>query len=335
MMKKYGLFFVVLCCISCQHTFLGSDPVNTPRNNFENLWSTLDQKYSFFTYKKVDWNEVYLKYSPKIDNSMSDVKLFNVLFEMLSELKDSHVNLSSPFNVSRYEKQFASSPVNYEERIINKYLRSDYYVTGPLKHQFLNSGAVGYVRYSSFENDVSSANIDFVNTRFKDTKGIILDVRSNGGGNISNVFSLSSHFADKRRNVYTSYIKNGPGHEDFSGPNDVYVSPSGTSFTKKVCVLTNRGSYSATSFLVLAMRNFPNVTIVGDTTGGGLGAPTGAELPNGWGFRFSCSRTITPEGENFEDGIPPDIAINLSSTDSKNGVDSIIETAISIIMSDN
>jgi hypothetical protein len=333
MMRRIWLILLSLSLFSCQDTFLGSDPPGTPRDNFESLWKTLDEKYSYFAYKHVNWNEVYRKYSPKIYNSMSDIQLFNVLFQMLSELRDSHVNLVSPFNVSRYETQFISSPVNYDENLLKNYLKSDYYVTGPLKHQFLNSGTIGYIRYSSFEDEVSPGNIDFVISRFLNTKGIIIDVRSNGGGSISNVFTLCSRFTDKKRQMYTSYIKNGPGHEDFSGPNYVYMSPSAVNFTGKVCVLTNRDCYSATSFFVLAMRNLPNVTIVGDTTGGGLGAPTGAELPNGWGYRFSCSRTLSPSGENFEDGVPPDVAINISASDEQKKKDSIIEEAIHIIMS--
>lgn len=331
-MKAIQWFLVLcICCCSCNKMLLGDDPKNTPRENFESLWKTLDEKYSFFAYKNVDWNKVYRKYSPYIDNSMTDEELFNVFFEMLSELKDSHVNLRAPFNITSYEQQFANSPSNFDEDIVaENYLGSNYYLTGTIKHQFLKSGTVGYIRYPSFEDDVEGS-IDFVINRFKDTKGIILDVRNNGGGNVNNVFALGSRFADKKRPVYISYVKNGPGHEDFSGPNQVYLSPSGTTYKHKVCILTNRKSYSATSFLVLAMRNFPNVTIVGDTTGGGLGAPTGAELPNGWSYRFSCSRTFTLQGENFESGIPPDVHTNTRYADFIKGKDTIIEEAIKII----
>jgi Periplasmic protease len=332
-MKIFLLVLSTIWFVSCQETFLGRDPSGTPRENFESLWKTLDEKYSFFDYKKIDWNEVYNRYSPRIYNSMDDIQLFNVLFEMLSELRDSHVNLVAPFNVSRYELEFTRSPLNYDERIVNSYyLKNDYYITGPFKHQLLMEGTVGYVRYASFEDEVTPGAIDFVTSRFKNTKGIIFDVRSNGGGSISNMFTIASRFADTRREVYVSYLKNGPGHEDFTGPNDVFIEPSGVNFNQRVCILTNRGSYSATSFFVLAMRNFPNITIVGDTTGGGLGAPTGAELPNGWGYRFSCSKTLSTDGQNYEDGIPPDVEVNMTSTDIQKNKDNIIEKAISIIV---
>jgi hypothetical protein len=336
MIRKLSWLLVVFLVLSgCQKLFLGSDPPSSPVTNFESLWKTIDERYSFFSYKNIDWNEIHEKYRPRINDSLTDIQLFAVLFEMLAELRDAHVNLVSPFNVSRYEGVFTKSPENFDNRLIaTNYLGDNYFITGPFKHQLIGSNEVGYIRYSSFSDEVSESDIDFVVDRFKDTKGIIIDVRSNGGGFVSGVIRICSRFADEQRHIYTSCLKNGPGHEDFAVPNEIYITPASTKYLKKVCILTNRGCYSATSFFVLAMRNFPNVTIVGDTTGGGLGAPTGAELPNGWGFRFSASRTLSPEGENFEDGIPPDVQVNLQTSDVAEGVDTIIEKAISLIKAD-
>lgn len=328
-MRKLLILFLISAA-SCTDIFMGEDIKSTPRENFNYLWNTLDQKYSFFAYKNVDWNEVYAKYNKLVSDDMEDPQLFGLFFEMLSELRDAHVNLKSPFNVSRYDEVFTRSPENFNARLVqDHYLRSTYFITGPFKHQSIALGTIGYVRFSSFSAAMSKSDIDFVLNTYKNHKGLIFDVRDNGGGYISNVFKLCKAFADQRRHVYTSYIKTGPGHEDFSEPNEVYLSPdSKTPFTKPVCVLTNRGCYSATSFFVLAMKSFPNVTIVGDTTGGGLGAPTGAELPNGWSFRFSCTRTLSPDGINYEDGIPPDIQKNLKTSDVNKGFDTIIEAAI-------
>jgi C-terminal processing protease CtpA/Prc len=314
--------------------FIGDDIKSTPHENFEYLWKTLDEKYSFFEYKNIDWNEVYVRYKSKIKDDMSEDQLFDVFFQMLAELKDAHVNLTSPFNITRYDEVFAKGPENYNNRLISdNYLLNNYGITGPFKHQAIAYGTIGYIRFESFSDDVSSSDINYVINKYKDLKGIIFDVRNNGGGYVENVFTLCRAFADQKRHVYTSYIKTGPGHEDFSGPHEVYLGPSGTIYSKPVCVLTNRSCYSATSFFVLAMKSFPNVTVVGDTTGGGLGAPTGAELPNGWSFRFSCTRTLSPQGINYENGIPPDVVKYLRTTDVSRGLDSIIEAAIRVINS--
>src|ERR1035437_1272410 len=107
MIRKIGLLlFICAFLCRCQETFLGVDPPSTPTTNFESLWKTIDERYSFFSYKNINWNDVYGKYRPQISDSMSDIQLFSVLFEMLAELKDAHVNLVSPFNVSRYDQVF-------------------------------------------------------------------------------------------------------------------------------------------------------------------------------------------------------------------------------------
>lgn len=336
-MKIFALIGFILISTGCSEMFLGEDVKSTPRENFKYLWNVLDQKYSFFSYKNIDWNQIYEKYNSRISDDMTDVELFNELFAMLSELRDAHVNLVSPFNVSRYDDVFGNSPENFNNRLIQEhYLRSKYLITGPFKHAAIAYGNVGYVRYASFASSVSKEDILFVINKYRDMKGIIFDVRNNGGGYIRNVFTISSVLADQRRHVYTSYIKTGPGHEDFSEPNEIMISPASTiPYTKPVYILTNRGCYSATSFFVLAMKAFPNVTTMGDTTGGGLGAPTGAELPNGWSFRFSCTRTLSPEGINYEDGIPPDKVKYLRTSDANKGIDTIIEAAVSEIIAND
>jgi C-terminal processing protease CtpA/Prc len=71
-----------------------------------------------------------------------------------------------------------------------------------------------------------------------------------------------------------------------------------------------------------------NVILVGDTTGGGLGMPNGGQLPNGWTYRFSVTQTLDLNGNNWENGVPPDVLAILSPADVANGKDSVIEKAI-------
>jgi C-terminal processing protease CtpA/Prc len=80
------------------------------------------------------------------------------------------------------------------------------------------------------------------------------------------------------------------------------------------------------------MREIPDVTIVGDTTGGGLGLPIGTELPNEWQIHCAGSQLLSVSGENLELGIPPDIQVDMKKEDMDKGVDSIIEKAIDVIM---
>ena len=92
-------------------------------------------------------------------------------------------------------------------------------------------------------------------------------------------------------------------------------------------VLVDRGSYSATSLFALATKAFSNITLVGDTTGGGGGLPSGGQLPNGWTYRFTVSQVLDLNGNNFtEDGVPPDIKAAFDWSDLTK--DEILERAI-------
>jgi len=345
-MKKISLSLMVFLLLtllllgSCKKVFIHEDVANNPQENFDYLWNDIQNRYSYLNYKGVDWNEVYDTLSPKIQEGMSSTSLFSVLATMLNTLQDGHVNLQSWFNVSNYFPIFLSSPQDYNSRLVlERYLLrvpSRYYVTGGLQHTVIDTLGVriGYIRYSSFVNTVHDYDMSFIISRFlgDSCDGVIIDVRSNGGGDVGNVLPLADHFVDQERLAYFSQIKTGAG-ENFGDNEDVYLEPaSDYLFTKRVAVLSNRNSYSATSLFCLSMKALPYVRMIGDSTGGGLGAPTYGELPNGWTYRFSVTRTLSPNGDNWEGGVPADILIDLDPTAEENGFDSIIERAIQYII---
>lgn len=331
--KYIAILFSLVLLISCEKAIMDEPIADNPIETFDYLWNEVDQHYSFFDYKGIDWDNTYNKYRPHVNNEMNEYQLFNLMFDMLTELRDGHVNLISHFNVSRYEFDLQGKN-NYNERLIKEYYISDkYYVTGPFAHDYIQDKNIGYVRYSSFANNVSEYSMDFVLARFTETDGLILDLRQNGGGSVSNIFNILEHFVKNETSVYHSYIKNGPEHENFSDAQTATVSPNGQySYTHKpVMVLVDRGSFSATSFFSLACKAIPNMYLVGDTTGGGLGAPSGGQLPNGWTYRFSVTKTLSLSGENFENGVPPDFFAELNDTDVLLGEDALIEKAVELI----
>lgn len=325
---------LVLGTASCEDLlFSGEEKSTDPQTNFDFLWKTANEQYAFFDYKGIDWDKVYQQYQPQIKPGMSQDSLFRVLFRMMNELKDGHVNLISAFNVSRFNFDLLG-PANIDNRVVKeKYLRENAYSTGPFLHNGLAGNRIGYIRYTSFANQVSDFHLAFLLSRYAKTTGLIIDVRQNGGGSVENVFTILNHLANQRTFLFDSYLKNGPGREDFEGPQKAYAEPkASTPYSGKVAILIDRGSFSASSFFALGARELPNVTLVGDTTGGGLGIPNGGQLPNGWTYRFSISRTLSPNGENFENGVPPDVRVLLNENDRLRGIDTVIERAISILL---
>ena len=324
---------LVSALVSCDNLFFEKDLVSKSRKeNFEYLWKECNERYAYMDYKQINWQQVHDRYDALINEEMSEDSLFSVLGAMLNELRDGHVNLKSYFNVSHFNID-QLGPDNFDFRLIqDHYLPKDYYISGPFTHDFIANNKVGYIRLSSFTGTVSHDNLNFILRRYANTQGLILDLRENGGGASSDVFKLISHFIPAKTHVYNSRLKSGAGHNDFTESQPGYVSPAGLLYLKKVMVLTDRGTFSAGSFTALGMKELPNVTVVGDTTGGGLGVPNGGQLPNGWIYRFSITQTLDLAGNNYENGVPPDIHAVLKTSDVSRGVDTVIERALEEIL---
>ena len=334
-MKKFYLTFtiILLTLTSCHEV---EEWENDPRGNFDALWTILDEHYCFFNEKNVDWDKIYNRYSARLDDKMTRFELFQVCSEMLDELKDGHTNLITPFSTSYYHQWWSDYPQNYDERLWQEhYLNFNYRSTCGIYYGILSQN-IGYMNYSSFSNTIGNGNLDEVLAHLLSCNGLIIDVRNNGGGNLTNVETLVARFIKQR--TLAGYIshKTGPGHNDFSSPEPFYYEPAEEghiSWRKGVVVLTNRSTFSAANNFVSIMKYLPNVRIVGATTGGGSGMPYSSELPNGWGVRFSACSILDPKGNVTEFGINPSqgCEIDLDPQAALQGKDSMIDFAIELL----
>lgn len=328
---KYSVLslFILLFFTSC---FDEDSYDNTKRGNFEALWKIMDERYCFFEYKDVDWQEVHDRYALRVTEDMTNDALFDILAEMLAEVKDGHVNLVANHNRARYSKWYDDYPDNFDEKIQRNYIGTDYPQAGGMKYKIFENN-IGYIYYGDFSSGLGGANLDQVLSRMAVCKGIIIDVRHNGGGMLSNADKFAERFFTQKTLVGYIMHKKGKGHNDFSKPYARYVEPSDRmKYLKDVVILTNRRSYSATNDFVNAMSYLPNVTIIGDRTGGGSGLPLSSEIPNGWWVRFSASPMLNAEKGQIEFGIDPDIKVDMTKEDMLNGIDTILETAFQYLI---
>ncbi|MDR1544872.1 MAG: S41 family peptidase [Prevotellaceae bacterium] len=308
----------------------------TPQTNFDALWRILDEKYCFFDDKDIDWNGVKAVYQPQLAKMKNEVQMFDLFAQMIDTLQDGHVNLYSQFDVSRCKGWFEDYPENFNAAIISqRYLGENYRVSGGFSYNLIDNKKIGYMRYSSFENAVSGAGMKYIREIFGNCKGIILDVRSNGGGSLSYSEALAACFLKEK--TLTGYIrhKNGIGHNDFSAPKAVYTDPKDAPVDwsdLNIVILTNRRCYSATNdFICRIKNNAPNVVIVGRTTGGGGGVPSSNELPCGWMIRFSAVQLLDKNHNQIEFGIEPDFSVDLENDDVAEGKDTLIEYAVNLL----
>lgn len=308
--------------------------------NFNALWTVVDEHYCFFEEKGVDWNEVYKRYHRRLADDMRGLEFFNLCAQMLDELCDGHVNLSSSFKTSYYRKWWSDYPQNFDERLVEQYyLRFEYSSVGGIDYAVLRDN-VGYIRYPSFSYPVSDGALDAILTQFALCKGIIIDIRNNGGGDMTNVETIVSHFIGERILAGSICHKTGPGHNDFSEPYPYYFDPAEdgcVKWIKPVVVLTNRSTFSAANNFVSVMQYLPNVKIVGATTGGGSGMPFSSEIPCGWGVRMSACPVFDAQGLPTENGVDPSpgCEVDLDPVLALAGVDTMLDFAVETILTGN
>ena len=337
-MKKYMLTALTVLSLVFSSCHEIEEYPNTTVGNFEQLWQLFDEHYCFFREKGVDWDAVHDKYAPRAAACQSERELFSVCSDMIGELRDGHVNLSSWFDTYYYRAWWSDYPQNYDARIVREnYLYFKYDQVGSVSFAILPDN-IGYVRIPSFESGLGESNMDAILSKMRLCHGIIIDVRDNGGGYLTNVETLVARFISD--DLYAGSIshKTGPGHNDFSEPYDYYFHPAPASrikYMKPVVILTNRSSYSATNNFVSIMKFLPRVRIVGDTTGGGSGLPFTSEIPCGWTVRFSACSILDASGKETEFGVEPSegCKVDMTDDDRARGRDTILETAFTVLTS--
>jgi C-terminal processing protease CtpA/Prc len=332
--RKAAVSLLFAACLSLAGCQKESTYTMDARTNFEALWKIMDEHYCFFEYKGIDWDEIHQTYSRQVSDTMNQYELFDFLGGMLAELKDGHTNLVSSFNVARYWAWYESYPSNFSYDIQKEYLGTAYHITGGVKYLRLPDTSVGYMYYGSFSTLVTERGLDEIFKYFSDCRGLIVDVRDNGGGSLSYSDRLASRFLEEKINAGYIIHKTGPGHNDFSELYPIELKPSDRSrWLRPVVILTNRHSYSATNDFVNKVRLLPHVTIMGDRTGGGSGLPFNSELPNGWLVRFSASPILDANRQHTENGIDPDVKVDMTIRDIARGKDTLIEEAVQWIRS--
>ena len=320
---------------SCTEPLTYSGSKDDPYKNFDQLALIVKQRYCFFKQKEIDWDAVTAKSRAEITTETNPVELFKIMSGMLDSLRDGHVNLSAPFANSYYKKWWSDYPQDFNERTLQEYyLKFGGYQKGGMTYAVFLPDTVGYVRIPSFSTQLSPTTLDYVLAALGSTVGMIIDIRDNGGGYLTNVPEVVGRFITEK--ITGGYIrhKTGPGPEEFSKPFKVEYEPAEKGriqyLDRPIILLTNRSCFSAANDFTAVMKTLPNVTIVGARTGGVGGMPFSSELPNGWGIRFSACPINDADDRITEFGIDPDIEVHCTPQELAAGKDAILNYALDI-----
>ena len=339
MKKLASLFVISFSLVACEKAFLGADEENSNTNVFEIFWNDLDQHYSLFTVRAIDWDMLYQTYGPQVNDQLSEDELWTVMSNLMEQLDDSHSTLYDGNKI--YKSGYAlneRSKAEFDAGLINaKYVEGVTQVKSEneLYYGKIKNKEIGYIYLGSMNGNNPDV-IDEVLEKLEHYEAIILDIRQNRGGEDRYAARIAQSFADGEHLIYSVQTRNGPSHDDFDDKKLYYTQfDYANPYTKPVIVLTDRRTISAGEIFLLHMNSFSHVTQIGDTTAGDFSTVSNMRfLPNGWTYVYSIQNFLLPNGSSLDGiGHVPDIYMKNTVSDIKSSVDKVLEGAFDYLTS--
>lgn len=184
-----------------------------------------------------------------------------------------------------------------------------------------DGGSVGLLTLSQFGGETIAEVTGLLqNVGATDIKGLIIDLRYNGGGYLDGAIDLTSMFLKEGR-VVTVAGRTSQQHHDVTGRTLLPDMP--------VVILINGGSASASEIFAGAMQDHDRATIVGTQSFGKGTVQEVIELPGGTALRVTTATWLTPDGTDLgKHGVTPDIVVERTTEDREADRDPQLEAAM-------
>jgi carboxyl-terminal processing protease len=172
-----------------------------------------------------------------------------------------------------------------------------------------SGGTLGYVALNQFgENSMNEVRDALNKFKDKNLKGIILDLRYNGGGYLDGAVDLVSMFLRQGEVVSVESRGGETDRHDVSGHPLFPDTP--------MVVLINQGSASASEIAAGALQDHRRATIIGMKSFGKGTVQEVIDLPGGSSLRVTVAHWLTPNGKNLgKEGVQPDIKVERGAND--------------------
>ena len=285
-----------------------AEPDVTPEQNKEALAAlakAIDDDYGYRDRKEVDWAKEIATRRPKFEKAKSANEFARLTAHLLRQAEDAHVYVEA--GDVTIGTRANSAPPNFNfETLKNGVPGWTDHGGGVFSGQF--DDGVGYVLFSQCAKEAADA-FDAALDGLKDTKGLVLDARFNGGGDELAARQVAGRFV-KEAAIYSKNRMREGG--EWKGPFDRVVEPreDAERYTKPVAVLIGPKIGSSAESFVLMMKHGAKARLIGDITKGSSGRPMPHQLGNGVTVYLPSWEDQLPDGTVLEGrGVKPDTVV--------------------------
>jgi RNA polymerase sigma-70 factor (ECF subfamily) len=245
---------------------------------FDQLWKAFDTDYAMFVLRpEVNWSKLRDEYRPRAVAAKSAPELANVCADMLKQLRDLHIWMTvAGANVPVFNRPRSSNSNPSAHRVILGNLQN----TGPNVKWAVTPDKIGYLGISAWNNDQVPRQCQQALEEMRGTRGLIVDVRLNGGGSEDLARIVAGRFLTNSFIYSFSQFRNGPSHTNLTEKLARAVEPCGPwRYNRPVVLLIGQKCMSSNESFVGMMTGDPDLTTMGDHTCGSSGNPRMVQLP--------------------------------------------------------
>ncbi|GAB3508639.1 hypothetical protein GCM10027341_44690 [Spirosoma knui] len=325
-------------------------PEYDPERNFEEFWRLFDHHYAHFETRGIDWKQQYKQFRPKVNSHTTNEQLLAIFNEMVAPLKDGHVAISpigdlpASAKYSRFYQEFPTKELQsqFHQVTLNvlqpqgfgplvKFRSEPYQIGG-----YCRSKELGYLQLNGFGGmplEEFKKQLDEMVVAFADVKGLIIDIRINGGGSPDFLWALVGRLTEVKRLVGYARTRVSKPKFEYTPWGAYQVSPQGPKqLIKPTVLLTSGATISAADHCAMYLKDFPYVRLIGEPTNGIFSPMLGKKLPNGWEVSLSDGQTVSSKRISYEGkGVPVDRVALHHRNDMLQGRDPVLEQVVDFL----
>ena len=184
---------------------------------------------------------------------------------------------------------------------------------------------IAYIQISTFgDSTASDLHKQLATLMAQNPKGLILDLRDNGGGYLDTAISVASEF------IPSGVIVTEKAGDGTITPHNAISGGLATNGSLPMIVLANEYSASASEIVAGALQDTGRAKLLGVTTYGKGSVQNWVPLSNNQGaVRITIARWLTPKGRTIDKkGLTPDIPVTMTADDVKAGKDPQLDAAV-------